>query len=255
MNFTKNPIGVQLYTLRDQCVEGFYGVLEELAEIGYGAVEFAGLYGKPPEEIRQVLKSSGLVAPSCHVALDEIQRDFSEIIRTYRDNLGCKYIIVPSGPQDYSTPNLWLEFIKSMNDIAEDLAKEDLTLCYHNHAFEFSHFQDDQTAFDAMFFDKHPPHFLMELDVFWAEKAGQDYREILKKSRGRCPLLHIKDLSHDNQADLPIGDGKIHWQEVFQHGNDSGVEWLIVEQDHPSSPALGSVKKSLDYLKSIGLEK
>ena len=48
-------IGVQLYTVRDRLQEDFEGTIEQVAEIGYGAVEFAGYYNRTPERIRELL--------------------------------------------------------------------------------------------------------------------------------------------------------------------------------------------------------
>ena len=50
---TPTPLSIQLYTLRDQVQGDFPAVLRQVAEIGYQAVEFAGLHGhKPPKSPR-----------------------------------------------------------------------------------------------------------------------------------------------------------------------------------------------------------
>ena len=41
-------IGLQLYSLRREMAEDFEGTLEQLAEIGFTEMEFAGYHGKSP---------------------------------------------------------------------------------------------------------------------------------------------------------------------------------------------------------------
>ena len=61
-------IGLQLYSVRD-CIhsgEDFRKVLKEVKGMGYEGVEFAGYAGLTPEEIKDALDESGLIAVSSH---------------------------------------------------------------------------------------------------------------------------------------------------------------------------------------------
>ena len=40
------PVGVQLYSVRDQCAKDLPGTLAAIAKIGYKGVEFAGYHGR-----------------------------------------------------------------------------------------------------------------------------------------------------------------------------------------------------------------
>ena len=46
------PIGLQLYSVRNEMEKDFEGTLARVAAMGYEGVEFAGLFGKAPEEIK-----------------------------------------------------------------------------------------------------------------------------------------------------------------------------------------------------------
>ena len=63
----KLPIAVQVYSVREQAAADFDAAMGELARMGYDGVELAGLYGKSPEEIREILDRRGLKAVSAHV--------------------------------------------------------------------------------------------------------------------------------------------------------------------------------------------
>ncbi len=90
----KLPVAVQLYSVREQAAADFDAAMGELARMGYGGVELAGLYGKSPEEIRAVLDRWGLKAVSAHVPYDEFARDLEGTVEAYR-KIGCQYAAVP----------------------------------------------------------------------------------------------------------------------------------------------------------------
>ena len=69
------PIGLQLYTLRDEASHDFIGTLSKVADIGYRAVEFAGYGDIPAKEMKKVLDDLGLKAISSHVGLPFAQRE------------------------------------------------------------------------------------------------------------------------------------------------------------------------------------
>src|SRR3974377_20975 len=60
-------VGVQLYSVRDAMKSDFAGTIAKVASIGYKEVEFAGYFNHSPSEVRSILDSNGLAAPSCHV--------------------------------------------------------------------------------------------------------------------------------------------------------------------------------------------
>jgi len=80
----------------------------------------------------------------------------------------------------------------------------------------------------------------IELDLFWATKAGQNPVEIFKKYPGRFQLFHLKDMymqeapfySTDNVTDFaPVGEGLIHFKEILAAKDLAGMKYMIVEQD------------------------
>jgi len=60
------PIGLQLYTVRDEMKKDFFGTLAKVAQIGYKEVEFAGYFGNDANAVRAALKMDGLTSPSAH---------------------------------------------------------------------------------------------------------------------------------------------------------------------------------------------
>src|SRR5579884_3356236 len=67
------PIGLQLYTLRDQLEKDVAGTIQQIAKMGYKDVEIYSLYGKSPEEFGKILKDNGITASSGHYMLKDMK--------------------------------------------------------------------------------------------------------------------------------------------------------------------------------------
>src|SRR5262249_60425416 len=68
----KYLIGLQLYSVRDDCAKDLPGVLKAVAKMGYTGVEFAGYYGRSAQELRQMLDENGLKCYGTHIGLDTL---------------------------------------------------------------------------------------------------------------------------------------------------------------------------------------
>ena len=71
------PIAVQLYSVRTEANADLRGTLTKIKEMGYDGVEFAGLYGYTPADIRALCDELGLVPISAHVPLAELKADMN----------------------------------------------------------------------------------------------------------------------------------------------------------------------------------
>ena len=256
MNFTGNPMAVQLYTLRTDAEKDFPGVLRQVAKVGYGAVEFAGLHNNTPEQIAAVLKETGLKPCGSHVSYDDLAFNFDKTTHIWLDIIGCEYLVVPSGPRDFG-PNgqAWKVFVEKMHTLTTKCREKKIKLCYHNHNFEFEPSVDGKTAFDVMFFGPDAATApLSEMDLYWVAKGGHDPVKELGRLKGRVPMVHVKDMAATpDKIYTEVGAGILPWKKIFDAAHNAGVKWLIVEQDHPTGPAIDSIKTSLENLKKLGL--
>ena len=66
MNF---PIALQLYTVRGDLSVDFEGTLKKVKEFGYSGVEFAGLYGQDPVEVKKMCEELELIPISAHESI------------------------------------------------------------------------------------------------------------------------------------------------------------------------------------------
>ena len=96
----KEKVGLQLYSVREQLANDFYGTLKEVKEMGYSAVEFAGLYGHDPLEVKAMCEELGLIPLSAHVPFVDLIADPEGVVEIYK-TIGCKYVVVPYLTEEY----------------------------------------------------------------------------------------------------------------------------------------------------------
>ena len=65
-------VGLQLYTVRDLMKADMPGTLAKVANIGYKEVEFAGYFGRTPDEVRKLLQKNHLTSPSTHLGFESL---------------------------------------------------------------------------------------------------------------------------------------------------------------------------------------
>ena len=254
------PIGLQLYTVRDQMAKDTPGTLKQVAAIGYKEVEVDGFYERSPAELRALLESLGLDAPAGHYSLSQVKSDWQKEIDQAHE-LGLKYMVNAFlQPDERKTFDDYKQVVEIFNQAGEQTQKAGIQFCYHNHNFEFQKF-GAVTPFDFMLKHLDPKLVKIEMDVFWLVHAGQDPVAYFEKYPGHFPLLHIKDLApgHPPTVQLDakmglfreVGRGTIDWKRVFKAAPKGGLKHYFVEQDLCERPPLESARISYDYLKNL----
>ena len=132
------PIALQLYTVRDNLEKDFVGTLKAVKAMGYDGVEFAGLYGHTPAEIKALLAELGLTAVSAHVPYADLTADTENTLKTYKE-IGCDYVAVPYMTAEYRPgAEKFEEALVNIRKIAEVAKALGITLLYHNHDLSLS---------------------------------------------------------------------------------------------------------------------
>jgi sugar phosphate isomerase/epimerase len=242
----KIPVGLQLYSVREQCAKDLPGVLAAVAKIGYKGVEFAGYHGRKAKELRKMLDDNGLVACGTHTPYETIlPAKLKETIQFNR-TIGNKFLIVPW--MEAKSKAEWLEKAKLFNQVADEVEPAGQFVGYHAHAHDFQKFEG-VSAWD-LFFGNTKPSVIMQLDTSNCRDGGADPLEVLKKYPGRARSLHIK--ASGGGPDAVIGEDKIDWPAVFEFCETKGkTEWYVLEHESGKDP-LEAVKRSYEALKKMG---
>lgn len=269
------PVALQLYSVRDDAGANFYATLKKVKEMGYDGVEFAGLYGNAPENIRKMCEELDLVPLSAHVPYYDMIANPADVFSQYAE-IGCRFVAIP-----YLTPECrpgtdgFAKVVENALMLGKVAAQHGIRLLYHNHDFEFEKIEG-KYALDLLY-DTVPAEYLQtELDVCWVKVGGEDPAAYIAKYTGRAPIVHLKDYvggKSDNMYELigieseknnenapkafefrPVGFGCQDMKGIINAASAAGAEWLCVEQDQPSmglSP-MECAQKSIQYLRSIG---
>ena len=243
------PIGLQLWSIKEELKKDFKGTLRKVAEIGYEGVEFAGYGGLGSTELKKLLSELGLKACGSHVSLTELTENIDEVIK-YSLEIGNKYIICPYA--EFNRKEDVLELAAKLNVIGEKCRAEGLICGYHNHAHEFSEF-DGEYILDILYKTTDVRLVKAELDTYWVAYAGVNVLDFIKKYGGRFDLIHIKDMQiiGDKKESTEVGNGLMCFKEVISEAEKQGATWLIVEQEHFTKSTLESVEISYNNLKEL----
>ena len=246
------PIGLQLYSVREDCKRDLPGTIAAVAKMGYKGVEFSGYYDRSAGQLRKMLDDNGLVCCGTHTAMDTLLKD--NLARTIEFNrtLGNKYLIVPGLPGKYrSSRQAWLDTAKLFNKLAEKVKPHGMQVGYHNHSVEFTA-MDGELPWDT-FYGNTRKDVIMRIDVGNAIHGGADPLPYLYKYPGRAITVHVKEFSKTNKKAL-IGEGDVSWKAFFALCKAVGqTEWYIVEQESYAFPPLKCVEKCLRNLRKMRL--
>ncbi len=242
----KIPIGVQLYSVREQCAKDLPGVLAAISKMGYRGVEWAGYHGRTAKELRTMLDDNGLVTCGTHTAYETILPDKLAETVEFNRTIGNKYLIVPW--MTGNTKQEWLDKAKVFNEVAAKLKPENMLTGYHAHAHDF-HKLDGERAWD-IFFGNTRNDVVMQLDTSNCADGGAEAVEVLKQYPGRAITVHLK--ANGAGAEAVIGEDKVNWKGVFEFCESKGkTEWYIVEHESSKDP-MNAIKRSLESLKKLG---
>ncbi|SDZ64732.1 Sugar phosphate isomerase/epimerase [Evansella caseinilytica] len=248
---TRIPVAVQMYTLREEAQQDFAGTLKKVAALGFQGVEFAGYGDLPVKEVKRLLDDLGLQAAASHVPLADLENDLGKVIEEQKI-LGSQHIVVPYLLPDRRKEEDYRALIPFLERAGETCRREGITLCYHNHDFELELLSDGRKALEAIFDDTDADNVKTELDVYWLKKAGESPAEWLKRYQHRSPLVHLKDMTTDEeQFFAELGTGGVDIESVLKLGEECGVQWWVVEQDMTRRTPFESIEMSINYLKDV----
>jgi sugar phosphate isomerase/epimerase len=247
------PIGVQLYSLREEAAQDLASVLARVDEIGFAGVEFAGFYGAAPSDVARALAATSLRVASAHVGLaepDEFQAALDDHVA-----IGCDTVVIPAafdpGFGDLDSVRGTADLVNRANDLAR---ARDLTLGYHNHYWELAPLPDGRPAL-LHFFEHVAPEVVAEVDIYWAQVGGSDPAEIVDALGPRATLLHVKDGPGDDRAaaNVAVGDGAVDTPRVLAVA--MAAQWHLVEFDRCDTDMFDAVERSYDFLVGKGLSR
>lgn len=247
----KPPLGLQLYSLRNQLKNDVPGTLKQVKAWGIDEVESFGPYGA---SIAGALKDAGLRCTAIHVGYEQLTSDLSGVLKD-ADKLGVRTIVNPYLPHKQRPYASREEILKAADDFASwstQCRAAGKRFGYHIHGQEFGR-TDGGTLFDVLA-KQSGPEVGFEADVFWIAAGGADPVELMGRYPGRFWYTHLKDMAKGSQspaerANVVIGTGTIDIKGIVAQSAAAGVEIHYLEDESPD--VLTQVPQSVAYYKSL----
>lgn len=246
-----SQLAAQLYTVRDLCKTPAEtaATLKEIGQIGFQAVEVAGICEIAPTELVKMAQDAGVAICAYHGDLNATLQQPAKVAADLAA-LGADYGV-------YSYPaGFNIEDPASVTDLIGQLVKSEevfraggKTLCYHHHSLEFVR-HGEGTVLDRI---AQETRLSIELDTYWVQHGGGNIVEWCEKLNGRLPVLHMKDYGIQNHEPTmkEIGSGNLRWPQILLAAETAGCQWFVVEQDTCPGHPLDSLRKSFAFCQTL----
>ncbi|MBE6358493.1 MAG: sugar phosphate isomerase/epimerase [Lentisphaerae bacterium] len=227
----RSQLAAQLFTLREflKTPADVAKTLPKVREIGYETIQVSGMGPIDEAELAKIAADCGLTICATHEAGARICDETDAVIERLK-KLNCRYTAYPYPHLPIDSKAAVIDLAGKINDAAVAMAKEGITLSYHNHALEFGRV-DGELVLDLIY--KNAPDLAAEIDTFWIQTGGQNPVDWIRRFPGKQPLLHLKEygIIGRERKMFAVGSGNLNWKEIIAAGTECAVEYFIVEQD------------------------
>ena len=244
----KVPVGLELYSVRDELTKDLTGTVRAVAKMGFEVVEFySPYYSWTPEwakEVRKLLDDLGVRCPSTHNAATTLLPANLPKAIELNQILGSRYIIAAS-PGTVTGLDSYKALSNNLNAAAEQLKSAGMFTGFHNHQTEWKPLEG-QRPMDVIA-STTTKDVVLQLDVGTCVEAGADPVAWIKSHPGRIKSLHLKDWAAGRGYAVVFGEGSSPWPAIFAAAESGGgVEYYLIEQEEgPATEQLQRAERCL----------
>jgi sugar phosphate isomerase/epimerase len=244
------PLGLELYSVRDELKKDPEGTVRAVAQMGYQGVEFYAPYFEWSEsqskQMRKLLDDLGMRCFSTHNGSSHLDAENISRARDMNLILGSKYVVMASADPK---PGLdgWKAVADSLNFAADRLEPSGLKAGYHNHQREFTPIENQRPI--EILAKNTKPSIMLQLDVGTCLEAGSDPVAWIHANPGRIRSLHLKDWSPEPAKGYTVlfGEGVAEWKNIFEAAEGAGgVEYYLLEQEGSRFSELETARRCLE---------
>ena len=262
------PLGIQLYSVREQMAQDFEGALAAVAGAGYTEVEAAALpNNKSAREVRAALDKAGLRCVSAHHPFGDLHARFDELV-AFDKEIGVQFIIcsssgyrIPPAKGEHKTYSLddWHYNAEQLNVMGEKTKSFGVRFGYHNHSGEFDVTEGKVPLFELLRLTE-PSKVTFEMDCGWVVVGGASPVDVMRQYPNRFSMLHVKDFQLQPSAAgakrdakvTELGRGTIDYKPIFAEAAKSQhIQHAFVEQEAFDMPWKESLKVDAAYMKQL----
>lgn len=249
------PVGLELFSVRDQLKENLMDTVRGVAKMGYAGVEFFSPYFDwTPEyakEVRKLLDDQNIRCFSTHNGAKSFTPENLPKAIELNQIIGSKLIIMASAGRVEGLDG-WKKVAETLSNASQQLKKAGMRTGFHNHQLEFKPIEGKRPM--DVLAENTPKEVVLQLDVGTCIEAGSDPIAWINGHPGRIVSMHCKDWSPDAGKGYKVllGEGVAPWKKLFQAAEKSGgIEYYLVEQEGSAYPAMETAERCLATFRKL----
>ena len=251
----KPPVGLELYSVRDELSKDLFGAVKAVAKIGYAGVEFYSPYFQwtpaYTKDVRKLLDDLGIVCFSTHNSASSFARENLNKAIELNTILGSKLVVMASAGKVDGLDG-WKTVADSLANGVEKLKSAGLRAGFHNHRAEFMPLAGTRPM--DVLAKNTPKEVCLQLDVGTCIEAGSDPIEWVRQNPGRIVSMHVKDWSPEKDKGYQVlfGEGVAPWKKLLAAAEKTGgLEYYLIEQEGSRFAPLETAEKCLATFRKL----
>ncbi len=249
----KYPVGLELYSVRDELEKDLMGTVRTVAKMGYQCVEFYSPYYQwTPDYARQVRKLlDDLHIKTYSTHNDSVSFSPEGMGKAMELNhiLGTRYIVLAS-PGEVTTIDGWKKVAEMLNKANVTLMRHGFHAAYHNDDDEWKPI-DGTKPIDVVANETHHS-VMLQLDTGNCLQSGGDPVAYIKQHPGRIHAMHVKDYSRTLGTKCLIGEGIADFKAIFHAAQTvGGIEYYLIEQEGYKYPEFKTAELDLAAFRKV----
>ena len=227
------PIGLELYSVRNDLEKDLIGTVRKVAKMGYECVEFYSPYYQwttdYAKQVRKELDDLGIRCLSTHNDSTSFTPEgIGKAIELNRI-LGARTIVM-AHPGEVSGIDGWKRVADLLNKANKTMMAEGMRAGYHNHDAEWKKVDGKMPL--ELLASSTDESLMLQLDVGTCLATGNDPVAWIEKNPGRIGSMHCKDWSPQKEYHVLFGEGSGQWKKIFAAAESvGGIEFYLIEQE------------------------
>jgi sugar phosphate isomerase/epimerase len=247
------PVGLELYSVRDELQKDLMGTVRAVAHMGYQCVEFYAPYydwtTAYARQVRALLDELGIRCYSTHNGMNSFRPEGLGKAIELNKTIGSRYIVLAS-PGDLSRLDDYKRVAETLNRANESMKRQGLHAGYHNHDAEWRPI-DGQKPMEVLS-AALAKDIMLQLDVGTCLEAGSDAVAWINHNPGRIRSMHVKDWSPQRGYAVLTGEGIAPWKKIFAAAETTGrIEYYLIEQEGSDYPEMATAEKCLAAFRKL----
>lgn len=251
----KIPVGLELYSVRNELKEDLMGTVRAVARMGYEGVEFYAPYfewtADYAREVRKLLDDLRITCYSTHNSARSFAPENLSRAIELNGILGSSFVVMASAGRVEGLDG-WKSVADTLNRASEKLTAAGMRAGFHNHQAEFRIVDGGRPI--QVLADHTSRDVALQLDVGTCVEVGYDPVAWVEKNPGRIASIHCKDWSPEPGRGYKVlfGEGAAPWKRIFEAAERvGGVQYYLIEQEGSDYPPFETAERCLAQFRKL----